>query len=59
MGCDAYANKDGVFEIEVRDYGNKDENGKKIPTFPTRIIRIENLKPFHRIDFEILEGDER
>lgn len=53
MGCDAYANDDGVFEIEVRDYDDI------MGDFGTRIIRIEGLRPRHKIDIEITEGEPR
>jgi len=54
MGCDAFANKDGVFSILVCDY----ENLGSIK-FQPRVIRIEGLNPRHKIIVEILEGEER
>ena len=56
MGCDAFANKDGVFEIVISDY----ETGSlSRPQFMPRRIRIEGLRSEHRIDIEIVEGEER
>ena len=53
MSCDAIANKDGVFEIEIRDYENA--SGRRL--FETKRIRIKGLTPEHRIAIEIIEGE--
>lgn len=56
MGCDAFANENGVFEIEIRDYDNADG---KYPRFQPRVVRVEGLPPGHPIGLEVLEGSER
>lgn len=56
MGCDAFANKNGVFEIEVRDY-ERDANGQ-MHFYPKR-IRLVGLKPEHPLAIEIIEGEHR
>ena len=52
MGCDVYANKQGVFEIVVTDY----QHPKR---FDDKVIRIENLDEDHKIQVEVTEGNER
>ncbi len=54
MGCDGYANDDGVFEIEIRDYESMTQ-----PRFDPKIIRVEGLRPRHKIAIEVVLGDER
>ncbi len=56
MGCDAFANENGVFEIEVRDHENA---GGRPLKFQLRTIRIEGLPPGHSIAIEVTEGEER
>jgi hypothetical protein len=50
MGCDAFANSEGVFTIKVSDY---DEG-----TFE-KSFKLTGLKPRHKISIEIVEGDWR
>lgn len=54
MGADAFANEDGVFEIEIRPWTRKDGTQNS-----TRKIRIEGLDPEQKIDIEIMEGRDR
>ena len=55
MGCDAYANKSGVFEIKVRNYEDLNPN---VLDFQ-RVIRVEGLNPEQKIFIEITEGRDR
>ena len=50
MGCDYYADENGEFEIEFRDYKTSNIIG---------IIHISNLKPHQAISRDILKGSVR
>lgn len=50
MGCDWYADKDGKFEIEIRDYEASET---------LKIVKITGLKPYNKISYDIWKGDVR
>ena len=53
MGCDASANEEGIFEMDIHSYANPDDKTKQ------RYVVITGMEPNEKIAIEILEGDER
>ena len=55
MGCDAFADKNGEFEIEIEWYNT----GEKRPQFQPQAIKLKDLDPGEPINIEILKGEWR
>jgi len=50
MGCDYYADEDGKFKLEIRDYND----GRVID-----VVEFEDLEPNHPIQVECMVGEVR
>jgi len=50
MGCDAYANEDGEFKLEILEH----ETGMVL-----RRVEIVGLRPKEPLDIDIVEGEHR
>jgi hypothetical protein len=50
MGCSHYADKDGIFEIVLTEYGYDREIGR---------IRLIGIEPHGKIDMIIIHGNAR
>ena len=55
MGCDAYADENGEFEIVVTDY----ENNKNDYRGELGRIKVTGLLPERRLSIEVVKGEER
>ena len=50
MGCSHHADKDGIFEIAINEYGYDREIG---------YIRLVGLESYGKVDINIIHGNER
>ena len=50
MGCDAYADENGEFKLEVRKYGDNTV---------IAVVEVKNLEPNERIETELHKGEWR
>ena len=50
MGCSHYADKDGIFEIVLLEYGYDREIGR---------VRLIGIESYGKIDIDIIHGNAR
>lgn len=63
MGCDAWANKDGVFEMVIRDHEGRRFGSNQLYAFIDAngevVVQIRRLAEKNPISYEITKGEDR